>query len=331
MRKQHRPTRSRSFPHKELSFVSHAGPIVYFDAGEKTSPLVVLVHGLGCNLTHFEHVTEPLIEAGYRVAGLDLPGFGLSHKPKRELTVRALSHALWELIDHLGCDKATLIGHSLGGLVCADAAMFRPDRAEAVVLLSSAGLFKVPLPLRVAAATLLRPQLTTPALKKSARWLLTRAIADHSERTREFIEQCVGDEALAAQAEEGIDFVRELAETVWLMRRDLTTRHLLDETYRLTMPTLVLWGAEDRLLPGGEVAAWSRRLPQGRLEVLPGCGHMPHIEQPKQVLKHVLKLLSRVHGELQPAIPHSTQRQPPQRKEPETEVALMPRGRLRLV
>jgi pimeloyl-ACP methyl ester carboxylesterase len=82
MRKPLYPSRSEHFPYPERTFMYGDTPVMSFDAG--AGPAIVFVHGLGANLTHFEHVAPPLVDAGFRVCGLDLPGFGLSGKPRRD-------------------------------------------------------------------------------------------------------------------------------------------------------------------------------------------------------------------------------------------------------
>jgi len=251
-------------------------PLQYFDSGHKHRPTVVFVHGLGGNLTHFEYLAKPLEKDGYRVCGLDLPGFGLSGKPHREYTVEYLSDAVLALLDHLEVDEATLCGHSLGGLVVADAGLRVPHRVDRLVLISSAGLFKMPLPMRLVARTIMRRGLLAPALELNARRLLDLVFAQSNPRTERFIEQ--------STTRPDDRFVGDLARVMAAARRDLTSYHLLDQPGRLKMPTLVIWGMNDRLLPFKEVPGWASKLPNGELEVIERCGHMPLIEEPERVL-----------------------------------------------
>jgi pimeloyl-ACP methyl ester carboxylesterase len=277
------PSRSEHFPYRERVFFYESWPVMAFDAG--AGPPIVFVHGLGANLTHFEHVAPPLERAGYRVCGLDLPGFGLSGKPRRDYSIRFLSGAVLALLDHLGIERAILCGHSLGGLVCADAALAAPERVDRLVLISSAGLFRVPLALKVLARTILRPGLLAHAFERNAERLLDRVFAEANERTERFKVQSL--------TRPDPRFVRDLGRVMWSLRHDLTEYHLHSEVERLTMPTLVIWGGRDRLLPYGPVPGWSSRLPDGELEVLNACGHMAIIEQPEAVVERMLRFLQR--------------------------------------
>ncbi|MDB4968212.1 MAG: alpha/beta hydrolase fold protein [Myxococcales bacterium] len=278
------PSRSELFPYDEKTFMYGDTPVMYFDAG--AGPAIVLVHGLGANLTHFEHVAPPLVAAGFRVCGLDLPGFGHSGKPRRTYSIRWLAGAVTALMDQLGIERATLAGHSLGGLVVSDAALHEPERVERLVLISSAGLFKMPLPFQWVARTIMRPGLVAAALERNARRLLEkRVFEERNEKVERFIEQSV--------TRPDPRFVRDLARVMWSLRKDLTGYHLFDEVERLTMPTLVIYGGRDRLLPTKAVPTWAGKLPAGQLEVIERCGHMPIIEKPEQVVARMTAFLSR--------------------------------------
>jgi pimeloyl-ACP methyl ester carboxylesterase len=287
------PSRSEYFPYRERTFMYGDTPVMHFDAG--AGPAIVMVHGLGANLTHFEHIAPPLVDAGYRVCGLDLPGFGLSGKPRREYSIRWLSGAVTAMLDHLGIASATLAGHSLGGLVVADAALHDGARVERLVLISSAGLFQMPLPFQWVARTIMRPGLVAAALERNARRLLERRVFEEkNDRVERFIEQ--------ATTRPDPRFVRDLARVMWSLRKDLTSYHLFDEVERLTMPTLVIYGGRDRLLPTKSVPTWAGKLPAGELEVIERCGHMPIIEKPEQVVARMKAFLASTASPLPYAI-----------------------------
>jgi pimeloyl-ACP methyl ester carboxylesterase len=256
-------------------------PIMYFDEG--SGPAILFVHGLGGNLTHFEYLVPSLLQAGFRVCGLDLPGFGLSGKPHREYTVSYLSDVVLNLMDHLGIPSATFCGHSLGGLVVGDAALRAPERAERLVLISSAGLAQMPLAVRLAGRTLMWPSVVSRLLERNALRLCDLVLAEKNEKSQRWIEQSV--------TRPDPRFCPDLARVMWSMRKDLVGRHLVDEAERLTAPTLVIWGGSDRLLPLAPAQRWVEKLPAGELEVIEGCGHMPMIENPEAVLRRMMPFL----------------------------------------
>jgi pimeloyl-ACP methyl ester carboxylesterase len=214
-----------------------------------------------------------------------MPGFGLSGKPHRRYSIRWLSGAVLALLDHLGISSATLAGHSLGGLVCADAALHAPLRVDRLVLISSAGLFQMPLPIRWVARTLLRPGMVSMALERNAAALLERRVFhEHNDKTRRFVEYCT--------TRYDSRFCPDLARVMYSLRRELTEYHLFDQVHKLTMPTLVIYGDSDKLLPFKSVPTWASRLPAGKLEVIERCGHMPIIEKPERVVASMLAFLT---------------------------------------
>jgi pimeloyl-ACP methyl ester carboxylesterase len=262
-------------------------PVMYFDEG--SGPAILFVHGLGANLTHFEYLIPPLLAAGYRVCGLDMPGFGLSGKPHREYTIHYLADAVLNLMDHLGLRTATLCGHSLGGLVVADTALRAPSRVERLILISSAGLVQMPLAVRLAGRTLMLPSVVSVLLEKNAARLLDIVLGEKNEKAQRFIEQSV--------SRPDRRFCPDLARVMWSMRKDLVSRHLLDDVARLTAPTLVVWGGSDRLLPLKTVPPFVEKLPDGELEVIEGCGHMPMIENPEAVMRRMMTFLRQSRGQ----------------------------------
>ncbi len=270
------PSRSETFPYPDRSFHFGDTRVTYFDGGRGRTPLV-FVHGLGANMTHFEYVAPGLESMGFRVCGLDLPGFGHSGRRDGEYRVRWLADSLAALLDHLGLRDAVVCGHSLGGMLAADLALRCPERVRALVLISPGGLFKIPPAVGAALRATMRPALVAPALEHGARAILKVVLAQENDRTRLFVRRSVERPAP--------EFCPDLARTMWLARGDLTTWDMLDDGPRLAMPVLVLWGGRDRLLPSKHVPSWVRTLPDGRLEVLPECGHMPMIEDPDAVLR----------------------------------------------
>src|SRR5262249_13949599 len=149
------------------------------------------------------------------------------------------------LMDHLSLSEVVLCGHSLGGLVVADAAMRAPGRVRSLVLLSPAGLFKMPLPVRLLARMVMRPMLLAPLFEKNARRILDWVYGTSNERTERFIEQSL--------TRPDPRFCLDLARVMSATKKDLTSYHLFGHEERLGMPTLVVWGGRDHLLPSRRV------------------------------------------------------------------------------
>ncbi len=238
---------------------------------------VLFVHGFGGSTYSWRHVLPPLA-ARYRVVALDLSGFGWTERPKQPeaYTLDAHARLVMGVADALGIERFHLVGHSYGGGICLWIAAHRPDRLRSLVLVDSTlPAYSVQRRRRVAAV---RPLVS----------LFLRAVALRPPFIRRGLQRSVYDPALVTD------------EMVEAYRSRLAVAGAVDAYRGLTapvegpppvvdlaairVPTLVLWGAEDRLLPAryGEKAA--RAMPQGRFVAIPACGHLPMEERPQEFL-----------------------------------------------
>jgi pimeloyl-ACP methyl ester carboxylesterase len=249
----------------------------YLTAG--TGPPLVLLHGNGDNAADWRWVL-PTLARTHRVVAPDFPGSGESAKPNADYSPAFHTAFLAAFLDALGLERVTLVGNSLGGLVALRLACANPERVTALALVASAGLGRAvnPIFLQLALpgageaaiawgktplgaaqrawgrATLLfaRPLGTPP------RWLAEQY---RLARIPGFLEA----QLAALRAAVDLGGQREV---------------LSDQLPRLAMPTLVIWGTEDRVLPPRQARVAVARLPRGRLAWIPNCGHLPHVERP---------------------------------------------------
>jgi pyruvate dehydrogenase E2 component (dihydrolipoamide acetyltransferase) len=273
--------RSPSFPFPTRFVPTARGRVATFDAGEGEA--LVFVHGLVGDFTHFEHIAPPL--TGHRRVGLDLPGCGLSELRPVRYSMRAYAETVLEVMDRLRVPEATLVGHSAGGQVCLEVARRAPQRVSSLVLLSSTGLRAYPAPIRGAARVVLGSGLVRAFLERAAMPLLDRVFCERNYYTEKFIADALNrptHPALENMCRVFRDIVPELL-----------TPALDGEAESFPIPTLVVWGAEDRLVPPATARAAVARLPRGRLVLLPSCGHMPMIEQPGRVVAEMRLFLQR--------------------------------------
>ena len=255
----------------ETHFIATShGDIAYFDEG--AGEALIWVHGLGGEFSHFEHVA-PAFSARYRTIGLDLPGCGQSCKPDSNYSTKVYANAVLEVMTQLGVESATLIGHSAGGLVCAEAALLKPHRVTRLVLIDSAGIALYPRALRVMAQALLQPWFLTRTLEQIATPLLDRVFHRRNDYTARFITKAINRPKHP--------LLGELAKVFHDLGPDLVLGTIGDHAERFTMPTLMVWGDRDRLVPLAKVARVAARLPDCELAVIEECGHMPMIECPE--------------------------------------------------
>jgi pimeloyl-ACP methyl ester carboxylesterase len=258
------------------------GPISYFDQGRGHA--LVFVHGLGGDFTHFEHIAPAFVDR-FRVIGLDMPGCGDSCKPRSRHSLKSYADTLLAALDQLGVKKATLVGHSAGGAVCAMAALMAPERVEDLVLINTAGLRYYPPLLRLAARMLIRRPIIDGILLISAYAILEHVFTAKNEFTRKFAEDNIHRPRAARLA--------DIGKVIADLLPDLMSGTLSKDADRLEHPTLLIWGADDRLMPLETVRRAAALLPGGQLAVLDGCGHMPLIENPGEVISLIETFVTR--------------------------------------
>ena len=251
---------------------------VFRIAGE--GPALLLIHGIGDSARTWDEVI-PTLARNHLVIAPDLLGHGDSDKPRADYSIAAFANGMRDLLSTLDIDHATLVGHSLGGGVAMQFAYQFPERTDRLVLVSSGGAGRDISPaMRLAAlpgATLamagLRLPGAMPAVRLAAelvRRLEVGAGIDAAEAVR-IIEALPGPTARAA-------FIRTLRSVVdW--RGQVVT--MLDRCYLVRgMPTLLLWGGRDRVLPVGHARRAHAAMPGSRLEIFPDAGHFPFHADP---------------------------------------------------
>jgi pimeloyl-ACP methyl ester carboxylesterase len=246
-------------------------------AGEE-GPAVILLHGLAASADIWEKNLEALAE-GYRFYAPDLPGFGLSERPKEPLSSAMLIRFLADFMDTLGIDRATLIGLSLGGALALGFALTHPDNIEKLVLVSSAGLGKeTSLALRLASIPGVGELFIRPNRRAMA-CLLRRIVYDADLITEDFVDRYYGYLKIPASREA----------IVSVLRGALTFRGVKPEVLgpfltglrTITVPTLIVWGRQDRIFPVRHAFRAREEIREATLYVFEKCGHLPNFEHPQ--------------------------------------------------
>lgn len=247
-------------------------------------PAVLLIHGIGDTSDTWAELIGPL-SRDHTVVAPDLLGHGRSDKPRADYSVAAYANAMRDLLSVLGIERATVIGHSLGGGVAMQFAYQYPKRCERLVLVSSGGVSREVHPLmRLAAmpaADLVLPLLRVPPVR-----LIGRAIM----RVLERLETDLGNDAddflrtfdALPDGRSRRAFVRTLRAVVDVRGQAIT---MLDRCYLTQgMPTMLVWGTRDPIIPFAHGQMAHAAMPGSRLEVFPGSGHFPHHRDPARFL-----------------------------------------------
>lgn len=259
----------------------HGDRVAYEDAGDGDA--LLLLHGMAGSSHTWRNVI-PALSKRYRVIAPDLLGHGESDKPRSDYSLGAFAVWLRDLLDELGVSRATVVGQSLGGGVAMQFVYQHPEYCQRLILISSGGLGPdVGWTLRLLSAPgaeLLMPVLAPPPVVAAGNRLRSwfSSVGIQSPRGAEMWSayQSLAD-AATRQA-----FSRTLRSVVDHRGQSVSALNRLHMTSDL--PTLVIWGEQDRIIPVDHGYAVQALRPSCRLEVLPGVGHFPHVERPSDVV-----------------------------------------------
>lgn len=248
-------------------------------------PSLLLLHGLASSSYTWSEVFEGFARR-HDVVAVDLPGFGASDQPA-DLTFGMLSRAVLGLMDGVGFERTSLIGNSMGGAVAAVLAAEHPERVERLVLIDSAGFNlareRRPSLLRLIGAVPGRLLERLPVRRALTRAALRQVFFDESKVTAERI-----DEYLAPLLRPGA--VRSLKSL--LGSQDVEPTAFAALLYRISAPTLILWGKEDRWIPAADADRFGGAIGGSRTIILKRCGHLPQEERPAETLALVQSFLA---------------------------------------
>ena len=254
----------------------HGSRISFVDEGEGDP--IVLLHGITCSAASWNPVMERLAEH-HRVIVPDLPGHGHSGRARGDYSLAGFALYVRDILMGLGVRKATFVGHSLGGGVTMQIAYAYPELVGRMVLIASGGLGEsVGLALRT--ATLPGAEWVLPIAFNRFGATLTRWLADRTSRQRRLatLHELANSYATLADPAARRAFVSLIRGVVdWTGQRiNATSRlHLAED-----VPTLVLWGDADLIIPIGHAHRAAAESPVDRFEVFEGAGHFPHLDDP---------------------------------------------------
>lgn len=233
-------------------------------------PAVVFIHGFAASLYSWRHQLAPVLEAGYRIVAFDNRGFGFAERPASGYTNADYARLVLALLDSLRIGDVVLVGHSMGGAIAVEVALTAPARVRGLALIDPAGYGAV------AARVIHRPVLRDLGVALVSRATVAACLrllfADSRRVTREDVDQYYAPLATGAARAS--------------LRRVLDTfdfEGLRGRIAGLEVPTLVLWGQADLLIPFRAAADLARDLPRAAFVLVRGAGHIPQEEQPEEV------------------------------------------------
>lgn len=251
---------------------------------ERASRVVVCVHGWACSVYSYRLLMPLLAAKGMRVVAMDLQGHGLSDKPADAgpYTLGALTRSVLETMDSLAIQRATLVGHSMGGPICARIAAGERDRVAGLVLLAPAG-FGTEWPIRLGAA--LTPRFVGPLLPHlTRRWLFALVLKMAYGTLRRTTDQIVDEYWAPSQFPA---YTRGMWDILHRFDWRAGSDHYYDD---IQVPTAVLTGTLDRFVVRRWAMSYARVLRHATIVTIAGCGHVIAEEDPEAVEKAVLGL-----------------------------------------
>ena len=273
-------------PDPEIQRVTiHGHQRAFVKAGE--GPALLLLHGLGCDHTTWSPVIQQLAKH-YTVIAPDLLGHGASAKPRADYSVGGYANGMRDLLTVLGIDKVTVVGHSFGGGVAMQFAYQFPERTERMILVAPGGLGPEVSPV-IRAITLpgfhtAMGVATLPGVRHAGMAGLRALSRSKLPGVHDLSE--VANIYASFRDPHARAAIRHVVRSVVDLRGQIVT--MVDRAYLTTaMPMLVVWGADDIVIPVKHAENAARIAPGAVVEILPNAGHFPHKDHPERFVKTV--------------------------------------------
>lgn len=270
----------------ESHYVTVDGISTHYLVSGEGSPLL-LFHGLGSSVVTWRDNIAPLSEH-FRVYAFDLPGHGDSDKPDIDYLPITMVDFVGKLIHSLNLGRVNIVGNSIGGALSLMVALKYPELVSSLVLASSAGLGKnLSIFVRLVSLPLIGNVMESSNMIVT-RLMLMKVFHDDSFITHELLDELHRSRSMPG-AKNAV--LRVLRRTVSLggVRREYV---LTQELSKLEIPVLLVWGAQDEIIPVSHGYGALEAASNVRLEVFDECGHWPHMEKAEAFNSLVSKFLS---------------------------------------
>ncbi len=255
----------------------------YRDEGRADGPVLLLLHGAFSSLHTFDGWVREL-RGHYRLIRFDLPGFGLTGPTENnEYSVDMYTEFLRDFLNTLGVEKCHLAGNSLGGWMCWEFALRFPERVRRMILIDAAGYLSskaIPLPFKMARLPFGGALMSITTPRNIFDRLVHEVYGDKSKVTEALIDRYYDHFLRIGNREAFISIAKSPYE---------------DHTYQLKniqVETLILWGSEDAWIPVEYAHRFVNELPNARLIIYEGVGHVPMEENPIVTAEDVLEFLT---------------------------------------
>ena len=258
-----------------------------------SGPALLLIHGVGDNSTTWNSVHVKLAQR-FTVIAPDLLGHGESDKPRADYSLAAFANGMRDLLTALSIDRVTLVGHSLGGGIAAQFVYQYPHMVERLVLVSSGGVTEdVSIALRMAALPMGSEALAALRLPGV---LSALQLAGRAAQT------VFGSTKYGRDLPDGLRLLGRLADPAALSAFSRTLRSvvdgrgqfvtMLDRSYLMpSVPKQIIWGEDDIVIPVSHARLAHAAMPDSRLKIFEGSGHLPFRDHPDQFVEVIERFI----------------------------------------
>lgn len=263
--------------------------IRYWEAGSNGKP-VILLHGAGGGVEIWSFNIQELANY-YRVYAFDMVGTGLSDKPNASYSVDYQAEFLRSFMDAVDINRASLIGHSMGGSIALKFALKSPERVDKLVLISSFGLGKeINFADRLLATFPAIVNLVPPS-RIGTKLVLSPCVYEPQSLPQEWIELGCQFFKLPGARKALISLIKTNL-NFWGVRPEVF-EPIVDRLNHIIAPTLIFWGKQDKILPVDHAYLAKAKIPNAKLYVFDRCGHWAQVEYSQKFHRLAWEFLSK--------------------------------------
>lgn len=276
---------------RKAEITLHGRKVAYRTGG--WGPLIVLIHGITSSSATWDRVL-PTLAQRYTVLAPDLLGHGRSDKLRGDYSVGAHANTIRDLLDELGYQRATFVGHSLGGGVALQFAYQYPERIDRLALVAPGGFGKEVTPLLRAASlpgsgAVLALAAAKPIIEAGT--MLTQMLGRLGLHGGTDLEEIGRAYALLSNRDARKAFLHTLRSVVDIAGQRVTALDRIDVAH--DFPALIVWGGRDRVLPASQGEQAHQLVPNTYLALFEDAGHFPHRDDPERFVTVLDEFLAR--------------------------------------
>ncbi len=269
--------------------------VSYQKAGPESAPAVLLLHGLGARASFWLPVIPSLLNEGFQVYALDLPGFGNSESVAELYTPTMVGKLIQGFVEALNLSPVIVVGHSMGGTMAGSFAISDPASIKALVFVDAFGFSKNLLPVSPA----IFYNLAIPSLYYRLTWQSDKLIQPIIKSNFHVSERLSPEILDMAIAENWVGSSPDRAKILYGLgismgfqaQRSQYVRNLRDRFHQYGFPILVIWGQEDAFIPVRDAYQTKSKIPEIALRIIPDCGHVPPLEKTDEFNQSLIQFI----------------------------------------